>query len=53
MDKGVSYEFPFITKVAEVLKVTLSFLSRCVREGKRSKGYSDKKNRKEARRNLV
>lgn len=39
MDTGVSYEFPSITKEAEFLKVTISFLSRCVREGKCYKGY--------------
>jgi hypothetical protein len=51
MDTGVSYEFPSvcfffykkketITKAAEFLKVTISFLSRCVREGKSCKGYN-------------
>jgi hypothetical protein len=51
MDTGVSYEFPSvclfflykkketITKAAEFFKVTISFLSRCVREGKSCKGY--------------
>jgi predicted HTH domain antitoxin len=40
MDTGVSHEFPSITKAAEFLKVTISFLSRCVREGKNCKGYN-------------
>lgn len=56
MDTGVSYEFPSITKEAEFLKVTISFLSRCVREGKCYKGYivtRKKKNRKETRSNLI
>lgn len=35
---AVSYEFPSITKAAEFLKVTVAFLSRCVREGKSCKG---------------
>jgi hypothetical protein len=39
MDTGVSYEFPSITKVAKFLKVTVSFLSRCVKEGKSCKGF--------------
>ena len=65
MDTGVSHEFPSvcffffiqkketITKAAEFLKVTFSFLSRCVREGKNCKGYIvTRKNRKEARSNL-
>lgn len=38
MDTGVSYEFPSVTKEAEFLKVTIYFLSRCVREGKSYKG---------------
>jgi hypothetical protein len=47
MDIGVSYEFPSITKAAEFLKVTISFLSRCVREGKICKKYDiTRKNRK-------
>lgn len=37
---GISYEFPSVTKAAEFLKVTISFLSRCVREGKSCKGYN-------------
>jgi len=36
-DTGVYYEFPSITKAAEFLKVTIYFLSRCVREGKSCK----------------
>jgi hypothetical protein len=40
IDTGVSYEFASITKAAEFLKVTISFLSRCVREGKSCKGYN-------------
>jgi hypothetical protein len=40
MDTGVSYEFPSITKAAEFLEVTVSFLSRCVREGKSCRGYN-------------
>ena len=39
MDTGLSYEFLFVTKAAEFLKVTVSFLSRCVRQGKSCKGY--------------
>jgi hypothetical protein len=39
-DTGVSYEFPSVTKAAEFLKVTISFLSKCVREGKSCKGYN-------------
>ena len=38
MDTSVSYEFPSITKAAEFLKVTISFLSWCVRIGKSCKG---------------
>ena len=40
MYTNVSYEFPSITKAAEFLKVTISFLSRCVRKGKGCKGYN-------------
>jgi hypothetical protein len=40
IDTGVSYEFPSITKAAEFLKVTISFLSRCIREGKNCRGYN-------------
>lgn len=40
MDTGVSYEFRSITKAAEFLEVTISFLSRCIREGKSCKGYN-------------
>ena len=36
---GVSHEFPSITKAAEVLKVTIYYFSRCLREGKNCKGY--------------
>ncbi len=36
---GVSHKFPSITKTAEVLKVTIYYFSRCVREGKNCKGY--------------
>jgi hypothetical protein len=39
MDTGVSYEFPSITKAAKFLDVTISFLSRGVREGKPCRGY--------------
>ena len=39
IDTGVSHEFPSITKAAEFFKVTISYLSRCVREGKNCKGY--------------
>lgn len=39
IDTGVSHEFPSITKAAEFLKVTISYLRRCVREGKNGKGY--------------
>jgi len=35
-----SYEFTSITKAAEFIKVTISFLSRCIREGKSCKGYN-------------
>ena len=53
IDTGVSHGFPSITKGAEFLKVTISFLSRCVREGKNCKGYNvTRQNRKEARSNL-
>ena len=54
IDTSVSHEFTSITKAAEFLKVTISYLSRCVREGKNCKGYivTRKKNRKEARSNL-
>jgi hypothetical protein len=40
IDTGVSYEFASITKAAEFLEVTISFLSRCVREGKPCRGYN-------------
>lgn len=40
MDTGVYHEFTSSTKAAEVLKVTISFLSRCVRESKSCKGYN-------------
>ena len=40
IDTGVSYEFASITKAAEFLEVTVSFLSRCVREGKSCRGYN-------------
>ena len=55
MDTGVSYEFPSITKAAEFLKITLYFISRCLRKGKNCKGIMlhGKKNRKEARSNLI
>ena len=51
----VSYEFPSTTKAEEVLKVTIYYLSGCVREGKKCKGYivTRKKNRKEARSNFI
>ena len=39
-DTGVSYEFAFITKAPEFLEVTISFLSRCVREGKPCREYN-------------
>lgn len=40
IDTGVSHEFTSITKAAEFFKVTVSFLSRCVRTGKSCKGYN-------------
>lgn len=48
MDTGLSYKLPSITKAAEFLKVKISFLSRCIREGKSCKRYNIiwKKNRK-------
>jgi len=39
-DTGVSHEFSSITKAAEFLGVTISFLSRCIREGKPCRGYN-------------
>jgi len=39
IDSGSSFTFPSMTKAAEFLGVTLSFLSRCVREGKHCRGY--------------
>ena len=54
MDTGLSYEFPSVTKAAEFLKVTISFLSRCVRKGKSCKVYNVTRiNRKGTKSNLI
>lgn len=39
IESGASFAYPSMTKAAEFLGVTVSFLSRCVREGKHCRGF--------------